>query len=305
MSAMIVDGVSKRFDDFQALDDVSLTVEEGEVVGLLGPNGAGKSTLVSLLAGLSRANGGRIEVLGMNPATSGQALREQIGLQLQTSQLPQYLKVGEAMRLYASFYRESTDPDRLLREWGLIAKKGANFDSLSGGQKHRLFICLALINNPRLVILDELTTGLDPAARRASWDLIEQIRDRGVTILLVTHFMEEAQRLCDRLVLMKAGRIVRTGTPFEITDRKDQALRLSFTPPRDFSVESIRNLSTVSSVSLGRGNKVLVEGNGFLMASVAAALAEQGMNPHDLSMETLTLDDVFMELAGTADAVGG
>lgn len=301
MRAIVAEGVTKSFNGFTALDDVSLTVSEGEIVGLLGPNGAGKSTLVSALAGLSRVDSGSIEVLGLDPARHGPELRERVGVQLQTSQLPQYIKVGEAMHLYASFYKSSTEPDDLLRDWGLMGKKDANFDSLSGGQRQRLFICLALVNNPELVILDELTTGLDPAARRASWELIEQIRDRGVTVLLVTHFMEEAQRLCDRVALMHQGKIVRVGTPDELTSRQDQLLRLSFTQPKGLDLGVLEALETVSRVSVG-GGKVIVEGGGYLMVSVASALAQQESNPHDLAMESLSLDDLFIELAGTEGA---
>jgi ABC-2 type transport system ATP-binding protein len=178
---------------------MSLSIEEGEIFGILGPNGAGKTTTVECIAGLREPDAGTVEVMGLDPLTDREALRRVLGIQLQETQQPDKLKVGEALELYASFYSEAADPDELLEVLGLADKRQTRFAKLSGGQKQRLSIALALIGNPRIAVLDELTTGLDPQARRDAWALIEAIRARGVTIVLVTHFMEEAERLCDRV----------------------------------------------------------------------------------------------------------
>jgi ABC-2 type transport system ATP-binding protein len=213
MTAIEVDRLSKRYGAKAAVDDVSFTVAEGEIFGLLGRNGAGKSTTVDCVAGLRVPDHGRIRVAGLDPRRDRTKLRHLLGVQLQESQLPDRLTVAEAMRLYASFYRQPADIAGLLAQLDLTEKRNTRYRRLSGGQKQRLSIALALIGRPRIAILDELTTGLDPVARRDTWQLIRGIRTKGVTIVLVTHFMDEADRLCDRVAILHDGRIAALGTP--------------------------------------------------------------------------------------------
>jgi len=212
-AAIEVAGLRKRYGQKVAVDDVSFTVAEGEIFGLLGRNGAGKSTTVDCVVGLRTPDQGRIRVAGLEPRRDRRELRQILGVQLQESQLPDKLTVAEAMRLYASFYRHPADIDGLLAMLDLTEKRNTRYRRLSGGQKQRLSIALALIGRPRIAILDELTTGLDPVARRDSWQLIDDIRNTGVTIMLITHFMFEAERLCDRVAIMREGQIVALGTP--------------------------------------------------------------------------------------------
>ncbi|HXV92496.1 MAG TPA: ABC transporter ATP-binding protein [Pseudonocardia sp.] len=199
-----------------AVDGVTLRVARGEVFGVLGPNGAGKTTTVECAAGLRRPDSGTVRVLGLDPATDPEAVRQRVGVQLQQAVLPERLRVGEAMAVFASAYREHADPAALLAEWGLAGHRRSAFGTLSGGQRQRLFIALALLGEPEVVVLDELTTGLDPAARRDTWALVRALRARGVTVLLVTHAMDEAETLCDRLVVIDRGRAVASGTPDEV-----------------------------------------------------------------------------------------
>ena len=213
MAAIEVERLTKRYGAKVAVDDVSFTVAEGEIFGLLGRNGAGKSTTVDCLAGLRVPDHGRIRVAGLDPRQDRRQLRQLLGVQLQESQLPDRLTVAEAMRLYASFYPRPADVDGLLAQLDLTDKRNTRYRRLSGGQKQRLSIALALIGRPRIAILDELTTGLDPVARRDAWQLIDDIRNQGVTIVLVTHFMDEAARLCDRVAIMRDGQIAAIGAP--------------------------------------------------------------------------------------------
>jgi ABC-2 type transport system ATP-binding protein len=214
--ALEITGLRKRYRDKLAVDGLSLRVGVGEIFGILGPNGAGKTTTVECAEGLRRPDGGTVRVFGIDPyADRGQA-RRLVGAQLQESQLPDRMTVTEAVELYASFYPEPADPEALIRRLGLAEKRRTRFRKLSGGQKQRLSIALALVGRPRLVVFDELTTGLDPAARRESWRLVEELRADGVTVLLVTHHADEAERLCDRVAFVQAGRIVACGPPAEL-----------------------------------------------------------------------------------------
>ncbi|MFI6450551.1 ABC transporter ATP-binding protein [Streptosporangium amethystogenes] len=219
MTVIEINGLQKSYRTHKALDSVTLTVERGEIFGILGPNGAGKTTVVECASGLRRPDGGTLRVLGMDPRTRRRELLQRIGAQLQEAALPDAIKVGEALQMYASFYDKPADWRALMREWGLAEKKRARFAGLSGGWKQRLFIALALVGNPEVVFLDELTTGLDPAARRLTWGLIRDMRDRGVTVVLVTHFMDEAEALCDRIAVIDQGRVVHEGSPGELIDR--------------------------------------------------------------------------------------
>jgi ABC-2 type transport system ATP-binding protein len=213
MTAIEVEHLCKRYGAKVAVDDVSFEVAEGEIFGLLGRNGAGKSSTVDCVAGLRAPDHGRIRVAGLDPRRDGRELRHLLGVQLQESELPDKLTVAEAMRLFASFYRHPADIADLLDVLDLTEKRNTRYRRLSGGQKQRLSIALALIGRPRIAILDELTTGLDPVARRETWAFINDIRNQGVTIMLVTHFMEEAERLCDRVAILNAGRVAAIGTP--------------------------------------------------------------------------------------------
>ncbi len=203
--AVTVQHLVKRYGHLLAVNDVSFSIHKGEIFGIIGPNGAGKTTSVECISGLRTPDSGSISVFGLSPQQDRNKLREVVGVQLQESALPPRLKVGEAVRLFASFYPNPLDPDELLESLGIKQFANSTFKSLSGGQKQRLSIALALVGNPKLAILDELTTGLDPEARRETWSLIESMRDRGVTVILVTHFMDEAEKLCDRLALITHG----------------------------------------------------------------------------------------------------
>ncbi|WP_284743400.1 ABC transporter ATP-binding protein [Amycolatopsis sp. RTGN1] len=216
MPLIEVTDLRKSYGSRAAVDGVSFTVERGEIFGILGTNGAGKTTTVECLQGLRKADSGEISVLGLDPATDRAALTRRVGVQLQESRLPAKLRVREALELFASFYPDPADVDVLLDQLDLRDHQRAYFGKLSGGQKQRVSIALALVGNPELAILDELTTGLDPHARRETWRLVEGVRATGVTVLLVTHFMDEAERLCDRVAIFDAGRVVATGTPTEL-----------------------------------------------------------------------------------------
>lgn len=218
MPAIKIQNLRKSFGKHVAVSDVDLSVEEGEIFGILGPNGAGKTTTVECLTGMIRPDRGEIRVLGLDPTTDLGALRHLVGYQLQSSELPDDMRVGEALRLFASFYPNPADIDELLETVGLRAHRKKAFSSLSGGQKQRLSIALALVGNPSIAVLDELTTGLDPQGRRDVWALIRSIREKGVTIVLVTHFLDEAEALCDRLAIIAHGRTIASGTSGELID---------------------------------------------------------------------------------------
>jgi ABC-2 type transport system ATP-binding protein len=214
-----VQHLHKRYKDTVAVEDVSFTVERGEIFGIVGPNGAGKTTTVETVEGLRTPDRGTVRVLGLDPWRDRAELRQRVGVQLQQSDLYDKVRVGESLELFASFYRDPADPDRLLEELGLAGKRNASFDQLSGGQRQRLSIALALVGNPEVAILDELSTGLDPHARRETWRLIEQVRAGGVTVVLVSHYMEEIGRLSDRVAVLDAGRVVAIDTPERLTAR--------------------------------------------------------------------------------------
>ncbi|WP_327086337.1 ABC transporter ATP-binding protein [Nonomuraea sp. NBC_01738] len=219
MSVIELDNLRKTYSATPALDGFTLRVERGEIFGLAGPNGAGKTTVVECASGLRRPDSGTVRVLGLDPRTQRRALLQRIGAQLQEAALPDAIKVGEALRMYAALYDHPADWRELMDEWGLTGKRRASFGGLSGGWKQRLFIALALVGKPEVVFLDELTTGLDPAARRTTWGLIRAMRERGVTVVMVTHFMDEAEALCDRLAIVDQGRVVAQGTPRELIAR--------------------------------------------------------------------------------------
>ena len=298
-----VEHLRKTYRHHTAVDDVSFQVTRGEIFGILGRNGSGKTTTVECLQGLRVADGGRIDVLGMDPRHSSTALRRRIGAQLQESALPDRLKVWEALDLFASLTPGETEWETVLAQWGLAGKRNATFGSLSGGQQQRLFVALALVNHPEIVFLDEMTTGLDPASRRVAWSLIERIRDLGTTVVLVTHFMDEAERLCDRLAVIDAGRVVASGSPRELIAGHAGPTRVSFSTDRA-DLEFLQTVDGVTAVERA-GPVVEVRGSGPLLALVAAALVEQGIVPADLRGEGGSLEDVILALTDPGDEVLG
>jgi ABC-2 type transport system ATP-binding protein len=291
-----VDGLRKRYGETCAVDGVTFHVEDGEIFGIVGPNGSGKTTTVECLQGLRRADEGRLSVVGLDPRTQGTELRRRIGCQLQESALPERLRVWEALDLFAALAPRARDWRRLLAEWGLEAKRDAFFHDLSGGQRQRLFVALALVNEPEVVFLDEMTTGLDPAARRIAWDLIAAVRDGGATVVLVTHFMEEAERLCDRLIVLDRGRIVATGTPAGVAAEHGGGTVARFSAP-GCELAWLERVPHVHRVRV-HGDSVEVAGDGPVLALVAAALVEHGVVPDDLHAEQPTLEDAFLALVG-------
>jgi len=298
MPAVIeVRNLHKSYGTTVAVDDVSFTVEEGEIFGILGPNGAGKTTTVECVEGLRTPDGGSISVLGLDPRRDRGELTQQLGVQLQDSELPERLRVAEALRLYSSFYRQPADWRGLMEILGLTGKAGTRFGKLSGGQKQRLSIALALVGSPRIAVLDELTTGLDPQARRDTWALIEDVRSRGVTILLVTHFMEEAERLCDRVALIDAGRVVAVDTPAGLADRVQAGQRIQFRPSVPFDDGLLASLPDVTSV-IHRGDVVVVTGNDNALNTVTSVLARHQIVARQLRVEQASLEDAFVALTG-------
>ena len=293
MAVIEVQNLQKRYGDTVAVRDVSFTVDRGEIFGILGPNGAGKTTAVECIAGLRRPDGGTINVLGREPRD--RELRELVGVQLQESQLQDKLTVREALELYAAFYPEPADWRALARELGLTEKLGTRYAKLSGGQKQRLSIALALIGNPRIAILDELTTGLDPQARRDTWGLIESVRDLGVTVLLVTHFMEEAERLCDRIAVIDQGEVVALDSPAGLVERMAVEQRIRFRPSRPIEDDRLLALPQVTQVR-HHGGQLEVAGTGDLLSAVTSLLASQQITAADLRLEQASLDDAFVHL---------
>jgi ABC-2 type transport system ATP-binding protein len=293
--------LSKAYGTFKAVDDVSLEVTQGEIFGILGPNGAGKTTTVECVLGLKAPDAGQIHIMGLEPGQDAEELHLVVGAQLQESAMPAKLRVGEILDLYQSFYTDPADVTGLVEALGLTAKNKSYYRSLSGGQRQRLAVALALIGRPKVAILDEMSTGLDPQARREAWELIEQTRQQGTTIILVTHFMEEAERLCDRVALFDAGRIVAIGSPASIAARAAGGQTVHFTVDAGASFHDyiLTNLPEVRSVARG-GSSVTVTGTGSgeLVNAVILALAAAGITPRDVHIDTQNLEDAFVKLTG-------
>lgn len=300
-----VRNLRKTYGTKVAVEDVSFEVQPGEIFGILGPNGAGKTTTVETLAGLRSADGGTVHVLGVDTQQHAEAVRGELGVQLQESALHDKITVGEALSLFASFYEDAADPEELMRLLDLTPHRGVQFAKLSGGLKQRLSIALALVGNPKVAILDELTTGLDPQARRATWDLVERVRDTGVTILLVTHFMDEAERLCDRLVVIDRGNVVAQGTPAELIDSVDErrtvVVRLA-EPDRDRGREVLARLAEthpdVHEVDGTDPGELAVTGTRRVLFALVPALAEADLVPDDVRTLSKSLEDVFLAVTG-------
>jgi len=299
MPIIEVANLHKRYGDVVAVDDVSFEVEEGEIFGILGPNGAGKTTTVESIVGMRQPDGGTIRVLGLDPRRDRAELRRRVGVQLQESELPEKITVAEALDLYASFYADPADPRALLDELGIADKADARFDKLSGGQKQRLSIALALVGKPTIAVLDELTTGLDPRARRDTWQLVEDVRARGVTIILVTHFMDEAERLCDRLAVIDSGRVVAVDSPAGLVDRVTDEQRIVFLPSRPVDVGVLADLPDVNDVDRS-GQHLVVTGTGNVLHSLVTTLAAQDVIATELRLDRANLEDAFVSLTGKA-----
>lgn len=297
MAVIEVENLTKRYGGRPVLNGVSFTVDEGEIFGILGPNGAGKTTTVECVEGLRRPDSGAVRVLGLDPRADGSRLRRRIGVQLQQAMLPEQIKVREALELYASFYDDPLDVGELLRQWGLTAKAGERFGRLSGGQRQRLFIALALVGGPRVVFLDELTSGLDPRARRATWSLIKDIRAGGVTVVLVSHFMDEVEELCDRVAIFDEGRVVAVDTPGGLIDAAGAEHRLRFRLMSSLDAGLLADLPGVRELDRS-GDHIVVTGTGDFATAVTAALAREHALVADLRLERRTLDDAYLALTG-------
>jgi ABC-2 type transport system ATP-binding protein len=284
----------KRYGSTPVLHGVSFTVARGELFGLLGTNGAGKTTTVEILQGLRTADAGTAEVLGLDPGSSGDRLRRRIGAQLQDAALPERMRVGEALRLFASLHPSPRPIDELATEWQLEHLWRRPFGGLSGGERQRLFVALALVGRPSLVFLDELTQNLDPVGRRHTWEVVRRVRDSGTTVVLVTHDVEEAERLCDHIVVMDRGRVVADGTPASIVQALGGAATVAFTDDR-LDVSALRRLPGVERVDR-HGAEVRVRGRGPVLAHVGAHLVAAGRPALDLRAELPTLEDRFVAL---------
>ncbi|GAA2625816.1 ABC transporter ATP-binding protein [Dactylosporangium fulvum] len=293
MTVIDVQQLQKRYGDRVAVRDVSFSVERGEIFGIIGRNGAGKTTTVEIVEGLRKADGGTARVLGLDPTDP--AVRERLGVQLQESQLPDRMRVGEALSLFASFYRNPADPEALLGRLGLGGSVNQQYKKLSGGQKQRLSIALSLVGSPEVAVLDELTTGLDPQARRDTWQLISDIRDRGVTVLLVTHFMDEAERLCDRIAVIDQGRTVAVDSPSGLVRRVSSGVRVTFQPSAPLAPDALDRVTGVTAVSVD-DHTWTVTGAGNLAHEVSSALAALSVVPLSLNVLQADLESAFVSL---------
>jgi ABC-2 type transport system ATP-binding protein len=291
-----VDNLRKTYGSTVAVQDVSFEVGKGEIFGMVGPNGAGKTTTIECLEGQRAPDGGQVRVLGLDPRRERRALCARIGVQLQESNLPQRIKVWEALDLFASFYPRAADWRSLVGEVGLDEKRNAIFSQLSGGQKQRLFVVLALVHGPELVFLDELTTGLDPQARRAIWDLVRRIRDQGKTVFMTTHFMEEAEKLCDRVAILDHGQIIALDSPAQLIRNLAADSRVVFETEEPLDASFLKDLGTRVECD---GNRAVVHGPGDrIVGAVVRALEAHGCRFRDLHTEQPNLEDVFLALTG-------
>ena len=298
-SVIQVSGVRKTYGPMVAVDEVSFEVNDGEIFGLIGPNGAGKTTTMECIEGLRTPDRGTISVLGLDPFRDVYRLQERIGVQLQAAQLQKRIKVWEAVDLWSSLYqKKAVDGERLLEQLGLIEKRNAWFMTLSGGQKQRLFIALALINDPEVVFLDELTTGLDPQSRRAIWELVRGIRERGKTVFLTTHLMEEAERLCDRVAIIEHGRIIDIDKPQNLVNRHCPERTVILATDHPAAVELFRAIPQVEAVNRNE-SQITIRGRGDdLVTEVIHCLSENRIRVTDFRTVLPNLEDVFIKLTG-------
>ena len=299
LPVIVVESLRKSYGKVQAVRDVSFEVQAGEIFGLIGPNGAGKTTTLECVEGLRRPDAGRIRVLDLDPVRDARALQPRIGVQLQEAHLQKRITVREALTLWSRLYTHTVDPDALLQQLGLQEKRDSWFMTLSGGQKQRLFIALALIHDPEVVFLDELTTGLDPQARRAIWDLVRGIRARGKTVVLTTHLMEEAERLCDRVAIVDHGRVIDVGSPEALIGRHcpDVSVRIASDDARTATLLSA--CRSVTGVEAAGAGAWLVRGTGpDFLDDVLACLTTNGVHVRAVQSQVATLEDVFLRLTG-------
>ena len=293
-----VSNLFKSYGKIKAADDVSLEVFQGEIFGLVGPNGAGKTTTIECIEGLRKPNSGNIKVLGLDLFSNSNTIRQRIGIQLQESELPGRIKVWEAMDLFSSFYKKNIDWLPLLESLGIKEKYRSYFNKLSGGQKQRLFISLALVNDPELIFLDELTTGLDPQARRTTWGLIRSIRDQGKTIFLTTHYMEEAEYLCDRVAVIDTGKIIALDTPRNLIQSIKEENRLVFNIVTKVDLNPIRKIKSVSRLE-SSGERITIYGkDNTMVKDIVNYLVKNDIDFRDLRTEQANLEDVFLTLTG-------
>jgi len=297
-SVIHIKNLHKYYGNTKAVDDISFEVRRGEIFGLVGPNGAGKTTTIECIEGLRKPDSGNLKVLGLNPSGNSRLLKKSIGIQMQESELPDRIKVWEAIDLFSSFYNKTIKHDSLLKELGINDKKGAYFGRLSGGQKQRLFIALSLINDPELVFLDELTTGLDPQARRTAWELIKSINKKGKTIFLTTHYMEEAEKLCDRVGVIDHGKLVALDTPQKLISKIKAENRLIFSVAGTLDINKLKGMKSISNLE-EVGGKITVYGHDKRMVKdVVNFLVNNDIDFYDLRTEQATLEDTFLALTG-------
>lgn len=294
-TAVFLEHVTKKYGETIAADDITFSVREGEIFGIIGPNGAGKTTTVECISGLRKQDAGTITIFGLNQEANRDTLHEYIGVQIQESRLPPSLRVEEALELFASFYDDPVEWQELLQTLGIYDRKHAKFKHLSGGQKQRLSIALALVGRPRIAILDELTTGLDPEARREVWHLIEAIRDSGVTIILVTHYMDEAERLCDRVGLISGGKLMVVDTPEAIASKYGGGTRVRFLPSVPIQDDIFSSIEGVTSVS-HEGRRIVVSGTSDLPSQIIHVLDSRGARAIDLQTTSGDLEEAFVRL---------
>ncbi len=295
MPAVEVLDLRKRYGSTQAIDGATFSIAEGEIFGIIGPNGSGKSTTVECLQGLRQPDAGEMSVLGFDPRRDANHLRRKIGSQLQQSALPERMRVWEALDLFASLCPGALTWQQAAHDWDLWEKRTTAFGNLSGGQQQRLFIALALIGKPSLVFLDEMTTGLDPSARRATWEHIRKVRDRGATVVLVTHFMDEAEYLCDRVAVFRRGKVVALDSPARLANAFGGGSVVTFTAEGASTFDWLADCPGAESVSRD-GSLVTVRGRGALLAHVGAALVQHGFAPEDLTVRRHSLEEAYLQL---------
>lgn len=298
--AVRVEKLVKRYQNTVAVDGISLEVKKGEIFGVLGPNGAGKTTMIECIEGLRQPDGGTIRVLGLNPHDPNQLpeLRDRAGVQLQSASLPARLRVSEVVDLFEAFYAHPEDGRALLATLGLADHKRAFVSQLSGGQRQRLFIALALINHPEIVFLDELTTGLDPQARHTTWKLVRDIRDRGVTVFLTTHFMDEAENLCDRIAILNHGRLIALDSPARLIENAAEGIRVIFETTGRFSPDIFQGVAGVLNVAQN-GRRIVVTGRGDrLVSAITRVLDAAGVPYSNLHTEQPNLEQIYLSLTG-------
>ena len=290
----------KRYGELTAVDGLTLTAMQGEVTAILGPNGAGKTTTIEVCEGYRKADGGTVRVLGLDPARDGAELKPRVGVMLQSGGIPPAVPAGEYLKLLSKFHSSPNDPSWLLDALGLASVARTPYKRLSGGQQQRLSLAAAIIGRPELVFLDEPTAGMDPQARHATWDLVTELKSAGVGVILTTHFMEEAERLCDHVVIIDKGRVVADAAPADLTGSAGQ-LRFHAEPGLDID-NLLAALPTGTAAKESPAGHYLVEVDGAvepaLLAAVTAWCAERGVLPNSLRIESRTLEDVFLELTG-------